>query len=123
MKKAQKSKLLDCLSYNVPHEVGNHVSIIDMGLLCRISLPSKEDRETYDGSHFTRKDYAEKMFLKIMGRHPNASEFHFINDRYDVGVNHKGYGTYARYILVEVKTCSPKQIWESHLLIILMHFL
>ena len=90
MKKVQKSKF-DCFSFNVPHEVGNHVSVIDMGLLWRISLPSKEDRETYDGSHFTWKDYAEKMFLKIMDRHPNASEFHFINDRYDV--DHKGYGT------------------------------
>ena len=29
------------------------------------------------------------MFLKIMGRQPNASEFHFINDRYDVGVTTK----------------------------------
>ena len=67
MKKAQKSKLLGCFSFNVPHEVGNHVSIIDMGLLWRISLPSKEDRETYDGSHFTWEDYAEKMFLKIIG--------------------------------------------------------
>ena len=36
MKKAQKSKLLDCFSFNVPHEVGNHVYIIDMGLLWRI---------------------------------------------------------------------------------------
>ena len=62
MKKAKKPKLLDCFSFNVPHEVGNHVSIIDMGLLWRISLPSKEDRETYDGSHFTWKDYAEKCF-------------------------------------------------------------
>ena len=89
MKKAQKSKLLDCFIFNVPHEVGNHVSIIDMGLLWRISLPSKEDRATYDESHFTWKDYAEKMFWKIMGRHPNASEFHSINDRYDVGVTTK----------------------------------
>ena len=96
-----------------------------MGLLWRISLPSKEDRETYDGSHFTWKDYAEKMFLKIMGRHPNASEFHFINDRYDVGVTTKDmqHEKDARYILVEVKTCSPKQIWEFHLLIILVQFL
>ena len=89
MKKAQKSKLLDCFSFNVPHEVGNHVSIIDMSLLWRISLPSKENRETYDGSHFTWTDYAENMFLKRMGRHPNASEFHFINDRYDVVVTTK----------------------------------
>ena len=107
----QKSKLLDCFSFNVPHEVGNHVSIIDMGLLRRISLPSKKDRETYDGSHFTWKDYAEKLFLKIMGRQICCWS------------NQKGYGTYARYILVEVNTCSPKQIWEFHLLIILMHFL
>ena len=54
-----------------------------MGLLWRTSLPSKEDR---NGSHFTWKDYTEKMFMKMMDRRPNAFDFHFINDRYDVGV-------------------------------------
>lgn len=34
-------------------------------------------------------DYAEKIFLKIMQRHPNATEFHFINDKYDVGMTIK----------------------------------
>ena len=48
MKKVQKSQLLDCNCFH------------NMGLLWRISLPSKEDRETYDGSHFTWKDYAER---------------------------------------------------------------
>ena len=59
MKKAQKSKLLDCFSFNVPHEVGNHVSIIDMGLLWRISLPSKEDREIFYMEGLCRKNVFE----------------------------------------------------------------
>ena len=47
-------------------------------------FPSAEDQEKNDESHFTRRDYASKIFSSIMGRHIDASTIIFVNNLYDV---------------------------------------
>ena len=57
--------------------------IIDMGLLWRKGMPSKEDWGKPDGSDYTWNDYATKLFKMISQSHPKGNGFHLINDRYD----------------------------------------
>ena len=49
IRKAMKSKLLECLNFT-PEKTTSNISIIDMGLLWRVSMPTKEYRETPKGS-------------------------------------------------------------------------
>ena len=83
IRKAMKSKLQECL-YFVSENLHSNIAIIDMGLLWRAALPTKEDREAPGVSQLIWKWYAEKMFRLTLERHPNAEEIHLINDRYDV---------------------------------------
>ena len=88
IRKAMKSKLQECL-YFVSENLLSNIAIIDMGLLWRAALPTKEDRETPGGSQLIWKWYAEKMLRLILERHSNAEGIHLINDRYDVDLSIK----------------------------------
>jgi len=52
-RKAQKSKLQLKLTMNVIPEPKVYTSIIDMGLIWRLTTPSIEDREKGDGTKYT----------------------------------------------------------------------
>ena len=84
IRKNMKSKLFGCFKTDQNVSDQEHTSVdvalIDMGFIWRFCTPSKEERE----SGFTWGDYAKKVYNTINKRHPNATEIHLINDRYDV---------------------------------------
>ncbi|KAK4322236.1 hypothetical protein Pmani_007032 [Petrolisthes manimaculis] len=49
-----------------------------------LATPSLEDRQRSDGTSFTWKAYASKIFTVITLRHRHASEIVLVNDRYDL---------------------------------------
>ena len=83
MRKNQKSKLQEKLTMtNIP-EPNAYTSIIDMGLIWRLTTPTAEDREKADGTKFTWGDYAEKLVSFVLRRHKNAERIILVNDSYD----------------------------------------
>ena len=66
---------------NIPE---TYIAIIDMGLVWHLSTPSLEDRQRSDGTSFTWRDYASKMFSLILKRHQHATQIVLVNDRYDL---------------------------------------
>ncbi|KAG1664228.1 hypothetical protein GQR58_019910 [Nymphon striatum] len=85
MRKTQKSKLVTKFHMQPidPLPIG-YIAILDMGLIWYLATPSLEDRQRSDGTSFTWKDYASKMFTLITMRHRHASEIVLVNDRYDL---------------------------------------
>ena len=59
------------------------VAIVDMGFLWRKCIPNAVDRNQV-ANKFTWGEFAQKIFTTILQRHPNAKEFHLVNDRYDI---------------------------------------
>ena len=49
IKKPMKCNLLGCFNFDSPDKVEKQVSILDMGLLWRAAVTTKEDRQSYDG--------------------------------------------------------------------------
>lgn len=88
-RKSQKSKLLRKLAMEVTPEPEVYTSIIDMGLIWRLAVPSAEDREKRDGTQFTWGDYGQKMVDFVLSRHPNAERIICVNDSYDQDYNIK----------------------------------
>ena len=88
IRKAMKSKLLECFQFNMENTRSN-IAIIDMGLIWRTAMPSKSKREAPGGTRLTWRWYAENMLNLILNRHPDAKEIHLINDRYDVELSIK----------------------------------
>eukprot|EP00112_Aurelia_sp_Birch-Aquarium-sp1_P024471 Seg7765.2 transcript_id=Seg7765.2/GoldUCD/mRNA.D3Y31 product="hypothetical protein" protein_id=Seg7765.2/GoldUCD/D3Y31 len=85
MRKAVKAKLCECFTFK--EAKASHspkIALVDMGLLWRLAMPSKEDREKVYGSAFTWGDYASKLLDMVIQRHPHASSYHLVNDRYDI---------------------------------------
>ena len=82
IRKNMKSKLFDCFQSDqeLAHQEPTYTALIDMGFIWRFCTPSKEERE----GGFTWGDYAKKIYSTILRRHPHATEYHMINDRYDV---------------------------------------
>ena len=66
----------------------SYISIVDIGFIWRLATPSIADRESPEGD-FTWGNYATKIFNIILQRHPNAMEYHLVNDRYDVELSIK----------------------------------
>ena len=64
------------------------VAIVDMEFLWRNCIPNAVDRDQVENK-FTCLDYARKIFTTILQRHPNATEFHLLNDRYDMDLSIK----------------------------------
>ena len=79
IRKAMKSKLLECFQFNMENTRSN-IAIIDMRLIWRAAMPSKSEREASGGTRLTWKWHAENMLNLILKRHPDAKEIHLIND-------------------------------------------
>ena len=62
--------------------MNDYIAIVDMGLLWRVATPTAEDRDKGDGTFFTWKDYADKVFNIITCRHKGASTIIAVNDYY-----------------------------------------
>ena len=62
--------------------IRNHISIVDMGLIWLLATPTASDREKIDGTPYTWKDYADKVFDVLMSRHPEAILIIAVNDYY-----------------------------------------
>ena len=59
MRKAVKAKLCECFTFKEAEASHNPtIALVDMGLLWRLAMQSKEDREEVDGSTFTWGDCA-----------------------------------------------------------------
>ena len=90
MRKTQKSKLVDSFNMEVinlaPKE---YIAMLGMGFIWRLSTPSLEDRERSDGTSFTWRDYASKVFDVILSRHRHASQILLVNDRCDMAFSIK----------------------------------
>ena len=83
MRKTQKSKLQQNLTSTVIPEPDVYTSIIDMGLIWRLTNPTTEDREKGDCTKFTWADYAEKLVRSVLARHKHAERIICVNDSYD----------------------------------------
>ena len=85
MKKVQKSKPIDKLNLQPLENVQEgYIAIVDMGFLWRLATPSVDDREKADGTTFTWRDYATKMFSLALSRHRLAGRIIFVNDPYNI---------------------------------------
>ena len=69
IRKCQKSKLIQAMELN-PVSIRNYISIVHMGLIWRLATPSIADRDKNDGTFYSWKDYADKVFNLILSRHP-----------------------------------------------------
>ena len=84
MRKTVKSTLINSFEmYETTLKGVSYISIVDMGFAWRLAAPSIADRESAEGD-FTWGNYTTKIFNIILQRHPNAIEYHLVNDRYDV---------------------------------------
>ena len=66
MVKVQKSKLVEKLNLIPFQTVDSYIALIDMRFMWRLAMPSPEDREKNDETHFTWLDYANKLFSLVM---------------------------------------------------------
>lgn len=91
MMKTQKSKIVESFHMQptdpLPTE---YIAILNMGFIWHLSTPSFEDRTRCDGTNFTWRDYATKMFSIITARHKDAAQSILVNDRYDLPFTIKG---------------------------------
>ena len=89
MRKAVKSTLINSFEmHETALEGVCYISIVDMGFIWRLATPSIADREIAEDD-FTWGNYATKIFNIILQRHPNAIDYHLVNDRYDVELSIK----------------------------------
>ena len=89
MRKIQKSKLQEKLTMTAIPYPDFYISIIDMGLIWRLTAPTPEDRENADGTKFTWGDYAEKLVNFVINRHMNDEQIILVNDSYEQGFSIK----------------------------------
>ena len=82
MVKVQKSKLTQMLNWkeSPDWQVQTYISILNMGFLWRLAVPSNEDREKNDGSQFMWKDYSSRLFNMIRMRRPGIRLLILVND-------------------------------------------
>ena len=59
-----------------------------MGFIWRKCIPTAAERDQVSNK-YTWGDYARKVFATILERHPDAKEYHLINDRYDIDMSIK----------------------------------
>ena len=89
MRKTVKSTLINSFKmHETTLEGVSYISIVDMSFIWRLAAPSTDDRESAEGD-FTWRNYATKIFNIILQRHPDAVEYHLVNDRYDVELSIK----------------------------------
>ena len=85
MRKTAKSKLLQSCSRHPVLEVPlAHISLVDMGLICRLASPTSDDRDekTRSGTDYLWCDYLNKVCSMIYSGHNNATTIILINDNY-----------------------------------------
>ena len=66
-------------------DYSKYITVVDMGLLWRLSTPSPADRGKGDRIVNTWKNYEEKVFGTILKRHTSVSMGLAINDYYGNG--------------------------------------
>ena len=89
IRKAVKSTLINSFEmHETTLEGVSCILIVDMGFIWRQATPSIADREIPEVD-FTWGNYATKIFNIILQRHPNAIEYHLVNDRYYVELSIK----------------------------------
>lgn len=59
-----------------------YTSIIDMGLIWRLSTPTTEDREKGDRAKYTWGDYVEKLVHFVLTRQKHADRIICVSDSY-----------------------------------------
>ena len=87
MRITAKSKLLDLLNLDpIAEKPRDHVSLVDMGLIWRLAIPTPDDREAskQDGSEYRWSDYLDKISSIILSRHVDARLIILVNDKYDI---------------------------------------
>ena len=63
-RKCQKSKIVQEMEFK-SLSLPTYITIVDMGLIWRLSTPSTADRENNNGACYTWNDYAHKRFNLI----------------------------------------------------------
>ena len=66
-------------------DYSKYITVVDMGLLWRLSTPSPADRGKGDRIVNTWKNYEDKVFGTILKRHTSVSVGLAINDYYGNG--------------------------------------
>ena len=89
MRKAVKSNFINSFEiHKTTLEGVSYISIVEMGFIWRLATPSIANRESAE-CDFTWGNYATKIFNIFLQHHPNAIEYHLVNDRYDVELSIK----------------------------------
>ena len=89
MRKAVKSNFINSFEiHKTTLEGVSYISIVEMGFIWRLATPSIANRESAERD-FTWGNYATKIFNIFLQHHPNAIEYHLVNDRYDVELSIK----------------------------------
>ena len=85
-----------------------------MGFIWRLATPSIADHESADGD-FTWENYATKIFNIIHQCHLNATEYHLVNDRYDVELSVKDAENQKRNAMfLEAEIFSLQVLLQPH---------
>ena len=60
-----------------------YTAIIDMGGICRLAAPEKDERSPNSDEKFKWKDHGERIASKVFIQHPNANKIKCVNDHYE----------------------------------------
>ena len=87
MHKTAKSRLLDLFNLDpIAEKPPDNVSLVDMGLIWRLAIPTPDDREARkrDGSEYRWSDYMDKICSITLSPHVDARLIILVNDKYDI---------------------------------------
>ena len=84
LRKTAKSKLLQSFTREPQLNPNEFTSLVDMGLIWRLTTPTSDDRDgkKRSGVEYTWKDYLDKICSIVFARHSNAIKIILINDKY-----------------------------------------
>lgn len=80
---SKKSKILQKMHLKSV-DYSKYITVVDMGLLWRLSTPSPADRGKGDRIVYIWKNYRDKVFGTILKRHSSVSMGLAINDYYGI---------------------------------------
>ena len=80
---SKKSKILQKMHLKSV-DYSKYITVVDMGLLWRLSTPSPADRGKGNRIVYTWKNYRDKVFGTILKRHTSVSMGLAINDYYGI---------------------------------------
>ena len=81
-RKVQKSKLLQCLTFNDTSCPNSYIALVDMGMILRQAIPNAEERSKMDGTQYKWADYTKKCVEIVLNRHRFAESIFCVNDPY-----------------------------------------